>query len=158
MHLRRIIARVAQAVELVLALVLCAGLLVLIASIQSSRDQRLRELALLRALGGTRRLITGALVAEFAALGAFAGAVAVVGAEITTFTLNRFVFDLPTSLHPQIWAAGPLFGILMVAAVGYLGTRKLVRTPAGHRPARGLTPPRTIPPRFSGVPSRRDVC
>lgn len=128
-HLRRIIARVAQAVELVLALVLCAGLLVLIASIQSSRDQRLRELALLRALGGTRRLITGALVAEFAALGAFAGIVAVVGAEITTFTLNRFVFDLPTSLHPQIWAVGPLFGILMVAAVGYLGTRKLVRTP-----------------------------
>ncbi len=128
-HLRRIIAHVAQAVELVLALVLCAGLLVLIASIQSSRDSRLRELALLRALGGTRRLITGALVAEFAALGAFAGIVAVVGAEITTFTLNRFVFDLPTSLHPHIWAVGPLFGLLMVAAVGYLGTRRLVRTP-----------------------------
>ena len=128
-HLRRIIAHVAQAVELVLALVLCAGLLVLIASIQSSRDQRLKELALLRALGGTRRLITGALVAEFAALGAFAGVVAVVGAEITTFTLNRFVFELPTSLHPQIWAVGPLFGILMVTAVGYLGTRRLVHTP-----------------------------
>ncbi len=129
MHLRRIIARVAQAVELVLALVLCAGLLVLIASIQSSRDQRLKELALLRALGGTRRLITGALVAEFAALGAFAGLVAVIGAEITAFTLNRFVFELPTGLHPHIWAAGPLFGILMVTAVGYLGTRRLVRTP-----------------------------
>ena len=128
-HLRRIITHVAQAVELVLALVLCAGLLVLIASIQSGRDQRLKELALLRALGGTRRLITGALVAEFAALGAFAGIVAVIGAEITTFTLNRFVFDLPTSLHPQIWAVGPLFGILMVTAVGYLGTRRLVHTP-----------------------------
>ncbi|MDE0354077.1 MAG: ABC transporter permease [Deltaproteobacteria bacterium] len=128
-HLRRIIVRVAQAVELMLALVLCAGLLVLIASIQSSRDSRLKELALLRALGGTRRLITGALVAEFAALGAFAGIVAVVGAEITTFTLNRFVFELPTSLHPDIWPVGPLFGLLMVAAVGYLGTRRLVRTP-----------------------------
>jgi len=128
-HLRRIIAHVAQAVELVLALVLCAGLLVLIASIQSSRDSRMKELALLRALGGTRRLITGALVAEFAALGAFAGIVAVVGAEITAFTLNRFVFELPTSLHPHIWAAGPLFGVVMVTAVGYLGTRRLVRTP-----------------------------
>ena len=128
-HLRRIIVRVAQAVELVLALVLCASVLVLIASIQSSRDLRLRELALLRALGGTRRLITGALVAEFATLGAFTGVVAVIGAEITTFTLNRYVFDLPTSLHPQIWAAGPLLGVLMVTAVGYLGTRKLVHTP-----------------------------
>ena len=128
-HLRRIIAHVAQAVELVLALVLCAGLLVLIAAIQSSRDSRVRELALLRALGGTRRLITGALVAEFAALGVFAGIVAVVGAEVTAFTLNRYIFELPTSLHPHIWAVGPLFGLSMVAAVGYLGSRRLVRTP-----------------------------
>ncbi len=128
-HLRRIIVRVAQAVELVLYLVLCAGLLVLIASIQSSRDLRLKELALLRALGGTRRLINGALVVEFAALGAFAGIVAVVGAEITTFALNRQIFDLSTGLHPRIWAAGPLFGMLVVTAVGYLGTRKLVHSP-----------------------------
>ena len=128
-HLRGIIARVAQAVELMLALVLCAGVLVLIASIQSSRDLRLRELALLRALGGTRRLITGALVIEFATLGAFAGAVAVIGAEITTFALNSQVFELTTGLHPRLWAVGPLFGMLVVTAVGYLGTRGLVHSP-----------------------------
>ena len=128
-HLRRIIARVAQAVELMLALVLCAGVLVLVASIQSSRDSRLKELALLRALGATRRLITGALVIEFAALGLFAGTVAVIGAEITTFLLNSQVFELPTGLHPRLWAVGPLFGMLVVTAVGYLGTRGLVRTP-----------------------------
>ena len=128
-HLRRIIARVAQAVELMLALVLCAGVLVLIASIQSSRDSRLKELALLRALGGTRRLITGALVIEFAALGAFAGTVAVIGAEITTFVLNSQVFELTTGLHPRLWAVGPVFGMLVVTAVGYLGTRGLVHAP-----------------------------
>ena len=128
-HLRRIIARVAQAVELMLALVLCAGVLVLVASIQSSRDSRLRELALLRALGGTRRLITGALVIEFAALGLFAGTVAVVGAEITTFILNNQVFNLPARVHPSLWAVGPLFGMLVVTAVGYLGTRRLVHVP-----------------------------
>ncbi len=133
-HLRRIITRVAQAVELMLALVLCAGVLVLIASIQSSRDRRLRELTLLRALGGTRRLITGALVIEFAALGAFAGTVAVIGAEITTFALNTQVFELSTGLHPRLWAVGPLLGMLVVTTVGYLGTRGLVRSP----PARVL--------------------
>lgn len=128
-RLRLIIARVAQAIELVLYLVLCAGVLVLIASIQSGRDLRLKELALLRALGGTRRLITGALATEFAALGVFAGIVAVVGAEITTFALNRYVFELPARLHPELWAVGPLFGMLVVTAVGYLGTRKLVQSP-----------------------------
>ena len=115
--------------ELVLFLVLGAGILVLIASIQSSRDLRLKEHALLRALGGTRRLISGALVSEFAILGAFAGIVAVVGAEITVYALNSRVFELGTDLHPQLWVAGPLFGMLVIAAVGYLGTRKLVHSP-----------------------------
>ena len=128
-QVRIIIDRVTQAVELVLYLVLCAGILVLIASIQSSRDLRLKEHALLRALGGTRRLISGALVSEFAVLGAFAGLVAVIGAEITVFALNRQVFELRTALHPQLWVAGPLLGMLVIAVVGYLGTRKLVHSP-----------------------------
>ncbi|MDE0420240.1 MAG: ABC transporter permease [Gammaproteobacteria bacterium] len=128
-QVRSIIDRVTQTVELVLYLVLGAGVLVLIASIGSSRDQRLREHALLRALGGTRPLIQGALVTEFAILGVFAGIVAVIGAEITVFTLNREIFELPTSLHFWLWATGPAIGMAMIATVGYLGTRKLVSSP-----------------------------
>ena len=128
-QVRSIIDRVTQTVELVLYLVLGAGVLVLIASIGSSRDQRLREHALLRALGGTRRLIQGALVTEFAILGAFAGLVAVIGAEISVYTLNREIFELPTDLHPWLWGVGPGLGVAMIATVGYLGTRKLVNSP-----------------------------
>ncbi len=128
-QVRGIIDRVTQAVELVLYLVLSAGVLVLIASIQSSRDQRLREHALLRALGGTRKLIGGALVSEFAVLGVFAGLVAVIGAEITVYALNTQIFELSHAFHPWLWAAGPAFGMALIAAVGYLGTRKLVHSP-----------------------------
>ena len=128
-QVRSIVARVTQAVELVLYLVLAAGALVLIASIQSSRDQRLQEHALLRALGGTRKLISGALLVEFSVLGAFAGIVAAVGAEITVWALNSEVFELSTRLHPWLWAGGPLLGIAVIASVGYLGTRKLVASP-----------------------------
>ena len=128
-QVRSIIDRVTQAVELVLYLVLAAGALVLIASIQSSRDQRLKEHALLRALGGTRKLISGALASEFAILGLFAGLVAVIGAEITVYALNRQVFELGTGLHPWLWLAGPALGMAVIATVGYLGTRKLVHSP-----------------------------
>ena len=128
-QVRSIIDRVTQAVELVLYLVLAAGALVLLASIQSSRDLRLREHALLRALGGTRRLISGALASEFAVLGLFAGIVAVVGAEITVWALNTQVFELSASLHPLLWAVGPVFGMALIAVVGYLGTRQLVHSP-----------------------------
>ena len=128
-QVRSIVARVTQAVELVLYLVLAAGALVLIASIQSSRDQRWKEHALLRALGGTRRLISGALVAEFTVLGVFAGVIAAAGAEITVWVLNSRIFELATRWHPWLFVAGPVLGMTIVAGVGYLGTRKLVFSP-----------------------------
>ena len=83
----------------------------------------------MRALGGTRKLIAGALAGEFAVLGAFAGVVAVIGAEITVFALQTRVFELEYELHPWIWIAGPAVGTALIASVGYLGTRKLVRSP-----------------------------
>lgn len=128
-QVQSIIARVTQAVELVLGLVLASGCLVLVASIHASRDARMSEHALIRALGGTRRLIAGSLAAEFAALGLFAGIVAVVGAETTVLILQTQVFELGASLHPWLWLVGPLVGALLIMTVGILGTRRLVSAP-----------------------------
>ncbi len=128
-QVQSIIARVTQAVELVLALVIAAGCLVLIASIQASRDARMHEHALIRTLGGTRRLIAGSLAAEFALLGLFAGIVAVVGAEVTVAVLQSQVFEMGMAVHPWLWLTGPLVGALLILTVGLLGTRRLVSTP-----------------------------
>ena len=128
-QVERIIDRVTRAIELILGLVLGAGALVLIASIQASHETRMKEHALVRALGGTRNLIAGALVGEFAVLGVFAGIVAVIGAEITVFALQTRVFELDYEIHPWLWIAGPAVGMALIASVGYLGTRKLVRSP-----------------------------
>jgi putative ABC transport system permease protein len=128
-QVQSIIARVTQAVELVLGLVIAAGCLVLIASIQASRDARMHEHALVRTLGGTRRLIAGSLAAEFALLGLFAGVVAVVGAEVTVAVLQRQVFGLGMDVHPWLWLTGPLVGAVLILVVGMLGTRSLVSTP-----------------------------
>jgi putative ABC transport system permease protein len=128
-QVQSIIARVTQAIELVLGLVLAAGCLVLVASIQASRDARLQEHALLRTLGGSRRLIAGALAVEFAVLGLFAGLVAVFGAELSAAVLQRRVFSLPLQMHPWLWLWGPLAGAALVLTVGLLGTRKLIASP-----------------------------
>ena len=128
-QIQSIISRVTQAVELILALVVASGALVLIASIQASRDQRLAEHALLRALGATRRLITGSLAAEFALLGIFAGIVATIGAEVTAYALQVEVFELPYQLHHWLWALGPTLGLVFILLIGMLGTRKLVNSP-----------------------------
>jgi len=128
-QVQSIVDRVTQAVELVLGLVLASGCLVLVASIQASRDARMAEHALVRALGGTRRLIGGSLAAEFMVLGAFAGIVAVVGAEITVAVLQDQVFGLDMQLHPWVWPVGPLAGALVITVVGLLGSRSLVNSP-----------------------------
>ena len=128
-QVERIIDRVTRAIELILGLVLGAGALVLIASIQASHETRMREHALVRALGGTRNLIAGALAAEFAVLGAFAGIVAVLGAEVTVYALQTRVFELGYEMHPWLWLAGPAVGMALITTLGYLGTRKLIRSP-----------------------------
>jgi putative ABC transport system permease protein len=128
-QVQSIIARVTQAVELVLGLVIGAGCLVLIASIQASRDARMQEHALVRTLGGTRKLIAGSLAAEFALLGLFSGVVAVVGAEITVALLQRQVFQLGMTVHPSLWLIGPAVGAVLILVVGMLSTRKLISTP-----------------------------
>ncbi len=128
-QVQSIIARVTRAVELVLGLVVAAGCLVLVASIQAGRDARMQEHALIRALGGSRRLIAGSLAAEFGLLGLFAGSVAVVGAELTVAVLERQVFGLGIRLHPWLWLLGPPAGTALILVVGLIGTRSLVSTP-----------------------------
>ena len=124
-----IVDRVTQAIELVLALVLVSGCLVLLASIQSSRDDRLAEHGLLRALGATRALITGSLSVEFLTLGALSGLLAVAGAELAVALLQVNVFELSPSLHGWYWLAAPVAGALLVALVGLAGSRSLVASP-----------------------------
>ena len=128
-QVQKIVDQVSQAVELVLTLVLASGCLVLVASIQSSRDSRLAEHALVRALGGTRRLVGTSLFSEFLILGFFSGVVATVGAEVTVALLQSQVFGLGAEMHLWIWPVGPLVGAVVISTVGIFGSRELVNSP-----------------------------
>ena len=128
-QIKRIVDQVTQAVELVLGLVLVSGCLVLFASIQASSDTRLAEHALVRALGGSAKLVRGSLIVEFLVLGGFAGIVAVVGSELTVAILQFQVFDLALRLHPWVWLVGPVAGALIITSVGMLGARRLIHAP-----------------------------
>ncbi len=128
-QVQRIIDQVTLAIELVLVLILASGALVLLASIQASMDERLKQHAILRTLGAGRRLVLGSLAIEFCALGFFAGVLATLGSEITVFTLKTQVFELEYSVNPQLWLLGPVTGILLIGAIGTLATLKVVQTP-----------------------------
>ena len=85
--------------------------------------------ALVRTLGGSRRLIVSSLAGEFAALGFFAGIVAAVGSEFTVAMLQTQIFELPMRIHPLLWLIAPLAGSMLILVVGLFGTRSLVSAP-----------------------------
>lgn len=128
-QIQDIVDRISSAIEFILLLVLGAGGLVLVASILSTLDVRLRESALLRALGAQKSLVAGILSIEFLALGLLAGLMASVGAQLGILALQYFVFDLSLQLHWPLWLLGPSLGALLIWAVGYGASRKVVAIP-----------------------------
>lgn len=126
-QIQLIISQVTLAIELVLALIMVAGGMVLLASIQASMDERFKQHAILRTLGASQRLVMGSLVIEFCMLGLFAGVLATVGAEVTVFALETQVFELEYQLNPLLWLLGPAVGVVLIGSIGTLATRKVVK-------------------------------
>ena len=122
-QLRSILAQVTIAVEYVLLFVLAAGMAVLFSGLQSTLDERIRQGALLRALGAERQLLVKARRIEFGLLGATSGLLAALGAELVSLVLYRFAFDLPWHPHPWLLLL-PVLGAVMVGGAGVFGTRR----------------------------------
>lgn len=128
-QVQNIISKVSLAVEFILVLVLIAGVLVLISSVQNTLGIRVRESAILRALGAQRSLVSNALLVEFSVMGCLAGTLAIVGAETCLYFLHTNVFNLVFHLSPQYWLLGPLIGALLIGGIGFLSTRKVSQVP-----------------------------
>ena len=121
--------QIARAVQTLFSLALVAGLLVLYAALQSTADERQRELAVMRALGARQRQLRAVLLAEFGLLGAMAGLLAGIGAAGIGWALGHFAFQLP--YVPTVWLplAGLAFGSVGVVAAGGWATRNALRQP-----------------------------
>ena len=127
-QIQNIISQVTSAIELIFALVLVAGALVLLSCVSASLDERFHENAILRTLGAGRKLILTSLLLEFSFIGVVAGVIATLGAEAGLFYLQEQVFEQEFSLHYWVWLAGPALGAAIIAFLGVNSTRKVVNT------------------------------
>jgi len=128
-QVRDVMNQAALAVQYVFLFALGAGLLVMLAVVQSTREERLYESAMLRTLGARRRVVLAGVAVEFAALGAISGVLAATGASAVTWLLARRVFQLEFANDPLVWVTGLVAGLLVVGGAGVLATRTVVTRP-----------------------------
>lgn len=128
-QVRAIMGQVAKTVQFVFMFTIAAGIIVLLAALQSTHDERRVESALLQSLGAERWRIAAGLAAEFLALGGVAGVLAAVGAAFTEALLAHFVFHLEIHINAWLWLLGPVVCILVIVPAGLLGTWRVLFTP-----------------------------
>jgi putative ABC transport system permease protein len=129
-QVRDVMDKAALAVQAVFVFTLLAGLMVLWAAVQATRDERRYESAMLRTFGASRRRVLSGVAMEFLAIGLLAGVLAAAGATLAGYLLAENLFDLEYRFSLELWLVGPLLGMLFVGLSGMAATwRVITRAP-----------------------------
>jgi putative ABC transport system permease protein len=128
-QVRSVLDKAVLAVQSVFVFTLFAGLTVLLAAVQSSREERRYESAMLRTLGASRSTVLQGVLAEFTTLGLLSGVLAAAGASVAAYYMTTRVLELHYTLELWVWAVGLLGGAVLVAGSGWIATRSVVSQP-----------------------------
>jgi putative ABC transport system permease protein len=128
-QVRQVIDQISSAVQFLFLFTLLAGVLVMYASQLASRDERMQQAALLRALGASRQQLARAQWWELSFLGALAGGLAALGALAIGAALAKEVFEF--QLVPNWWAVpvAMLVAALCSLTAGWFGLRGVLSAP-----------------------------
>jgi putative ABC transport system permease protein len=125
-QVRDVMDKAALAVQAVFIFTLLAGLTVLWAAVQATRDERRYESAMLRTFGASKRRVLSGVATEFIAIGLLAGVLAAAGATLAGYLLATRLFELDYHFSLTLWLAGPLAGILFVGVSGMAATWRVI--------------------------------
>ena len=125
-QIQQVINQVIAAVEFLFVFTLAAGVLVLVAAMLVSQQERQRESALLRALGATKNQLKHAQTLECVLIGSVAGLLAATGAGLTGWLLARQIFDFNWNVSPLLWIAGIGLGIVISLLGGWFSLRSVL--------------------------------
>lgn len=128
-QVRDIMDKGVLAVEAMFGFTLLAAILVTIAAVQISREERSQEIAILRTLGASKGRVLKSIFAEFGLLGLLAGFAASLLASITGYLIGNELFELNAAFNLDVIWIGIMGGTIGLCLVGYLATASLLNTP-----------------------------
>jgi len=129
-QLQRILSQVISAVQMLFGFALASGVLVLWSALLATRDARLREAAVFRALGASRRQISLAQAIELVLVGGVAGLLAAAAALGIGAALAERVFSLSLDVRWEVLYIGAGLGAGISLLAGWIALRPVLRTPA----------------------------
>ena len=122
-----VLDRVIQAVQFLFGFTLASGLLVLLASVGSTREARTREFALMRAIGASSRLLAQVQRVELLGVGALAGLLAGGVALVLGGVLAHQVFEFAWTPKPWVPLISAVSGALLAQAAGWWSLRGVLK-------------------------------
>jgi putative ABC transport system permease protein len=128
-QLQQVLAQVSRAVEFLFGFTLAAGLIVLYAAVASTREERAREYAVMRAVGAGGALLRQMQRAELLGLGLLAGLLAALVSGLVGWALARFVFNFEWGGSLWLLPVGGLSGAVLALGAGWWGLRAVLRAP-----------------------------
>ncbi len=124
-----IIDRVSSAAQVVFFFTLLAGLVVLLAALEATRDERRHESALIRTLGADNPMVRRGLLIEYGIMAVIAALLATLGSAITGWLLARELFDFAYQPSLRLFVTGFAASVVLVVGSGWLGNRSVLLTP-----------------------------
>jgi putative ABC transport system permease protein len=125
-QIKTILTQLTEAINYLLYFALLAGLMVLLAAVYATLDERIYEGALMRTLGANRGFLRKTQLLEFSVLGLLSGLLAVLLSEAIRYALYTQLIHIDYQLNFYLWVTVPLLGALSVGVVGYWGLRGVV--------------------------------
>ncbi|HEU4597568.1 MAG TPA: FtsX-like permease family protein [Pyrinomonadaceae bacterium] len=128
----RILSNITLAVSFIGGFVFLSGALILIGSIAMTKFQRVYEAAVLKTLGAKRKILLAIMLVEYGLLGLVAGLIGAAASNALSYTVARFVFEIPWKFAAGVNLWGVAATVLLVGTVGALSSFDvLTRKPLG---------------------------
>jgi putative ABC transport system permease protein len=128
-QIQKVLDQVIRAVEFLFAFTLAAGVVVLLAAITATKDERAKEFAVMRSLGASGKLLRIVQGAELAGVGLLAGFLASIIAAAIAWAMARYVFEFAWNIKLWVPLAGAMAGSALALVAGTYVLRSVLRRP-----------------------------
>lgn len=126
-QVQTIMEQASWAVTALYGFTLLASLIVLFTATMASQQTRVQSWLLLRTLGATQKEIVKIGLMEFVLLGALAGLLAAVFAQLASWGIGYFVLEIPLSFNIALWVTSLITGMLVLLMIGWVTQKRYLR-------------------------------